>query len=239
SLNELKGKLSGNQKLKGLISNVEGQLDTLKAGLEKNSKELFEETNIEKIDFDKSLFVPLLVQSEGIDKISPPALVESEKKFVEDLRNYLQSNESNGNKLKGAEVYLLRNYPFSGVGFQLKWSAFYPDFIMWVKKNNKQAIVFIDPKGLIYTKGLDDEKIQFSKEIKDIQNKLNQNIILESFIISSTKYEDLVKGFSNQPSKNDYIKNNVLFQEDNDYDYIDKLFEKILNVLNDNSATRV
>jgi len=35
------------------------------------------------------------------------------------------------------------------------------------KKTNYQIIVFIDPKGLEHSKGLDDEKIQFANiEIK-------------------------------------------------------------------------
>lgn len=38
---------------------------------------------------------------------------------------------------------------------------------MWIKKNNKTTIIFIDPKGLEHSKGLEDEKIQFAREIKE------------------------------------------------------------------------
>jgi len=67
-----------------------------------------------RVYFDKHLYVPILLQSKNIDKISPAGLVE-------------------------------------GVGFQLQWSSFYPDFIMWLKNGKRQIIVFIDPKGLEHT----------------------------------------------------------------------------------------
>jgi hypothetical protein len=110
--------------------------------------------------------------------------VKSECRFVQGLREYLKNNKD---KFSDVEIFLLRNYPFSGVGFQLQWSKFYPDFIMWTKEGRRQTIVFIDPKGLEHTKELDDEKIQFAKdEIKQIKRTLGRDdIALESFILSN------------------------------------------------------
>ncbi|MEO0233451.1 MAG: DEAD/DEAH box helicase family protein, partial [candidate division WOR-3 bacterium] len=85
--------------------------------------------DLPRIYFDRSLYIPLLVQSKEIDKISPVPLVESEKIFVEGLIKYWKSKSS---KYQDIEIYLLRNYPFSEIGFQLQWAGFYPDFIMWV-----------------------------------------------------------------------------------------------------------
>ncbi|MHA2636379.1 MAG: DEAD/DEAH box helicase family protein [bacterium JZ-2024 1] len=188
--------------------------------LTKNLKKLIKEDTqtLPRVYFDGSLYVPILLQSKEIDKISPVGLVESEKKFVIGLREYLKKQKD---KLD-VEVYLLRNYPFSGIGFQLQWSGFYPDFIMWVKQNNNQIIVFIDPKGLEHTKDLDDEKIQFAKEIKKLGKKLGKSlgkseVILESFIFSLTPYQELIKGKTNPPSKEEYIKHHVLFLEDKDW----------------------
>ena len=179
-----------------------------------------------RVCFDKHLYVPILLQSEKIDKIFPVGLVESEKKFVLDLREYLKNNKD---KFSDIEVYLLRNHPFSGVGFQLQWSKFYPDFIMWVKKGEQQTIAFIDPKGLEHTKDLNDEKIQFAKnEIKQIEQKLNKtNIRLESFILSATPYERLIKGKTNPPSKEVYIEHNVLFLDDENWP--EKLYRRWLS----------
>jgi len=183
-----------------------------------------DEQTLPRIYFDRHLYLPILLQSKEIDRISPVGLVESEKKFIIGLREYLKQNKD---KFSDIELYLLRNYPFSGVGFQLQWSKFYPDFIMWVKKGKRQIIAFIDPKGLEHTKDLNDEKIQFAKEIKQIEQKLNQtNIRLESFILSATPYEKLIKGKTNPPSKNEYMENNVLFLDD-DKDWLERLFSLI------------
>lgn len=193
--------------------------------------------DLPRIYFDRSLYIPLLVQSKEIDKISPVPLVESEKIFVEGLMEYWKSKSS---EYQDIEIYLLRNYPFSGIGFQLQWAGFYPDFIMWIKNTKKQIIVFIDPKGLEHTKGLNDEKIVFAGvcppqtgviTIKDIENELreklsNPTIVLESFILSNTPYNTLIKGIASPPSKDEYIKHHVLFLEDKDWPKI--LFDSLL-----------
>lgn len=177
-----------------------------------------------RIYFDKHLYVPVLLQSKNIDKISPTGLVESEKQFVSGLKNYLKRNET---KFSNIEIYLLRNHPKSGVGF-FNLSGFYPDFIMWVKNDKEQKMVFIDPKGLEHTKGLDDEKIKLKDDLKELEKRLNEkDISLESFILSKTSYNKLTEGRTSPPSKDEYIENNVLFLEDKDWPEI--LFEKIVD----------
>ncbi len=186
--------------------------------------ELIKEDNkiLPRICFDNHIYVPILLsENEKIKKISPPGLLKSEKKFVTGLREYLKKNKK---IFSNFEIYLLRNEAKSGIGFQLDWASFYPDFIMWIKNNDQIWLVFIDPKGLHHTKLLQDEKLQFAKnELKEIERQLN--ICLEAFIISDTKYDDLIKGMTNPPSQDDFENNNVLFFEDNDW--CDKIFEKI------------
>ncbi|MGB4293365.1 MAG: DEAD/DEAH box helicase family protein [Bacteroidales bacterium] len=174
-----------------------------------------DDKTLPRIYFDNHLYVPILLQTEKIDKISPPGLVESEKNFIRGLKQYLKENRTN---FSGVEIYLLRNHPKSGVGFQLQWSAFYPDFIMWIKKEGKQIIVFIDPHGLEHAKGLDDEKIKSHDDIKEINKKLGgDDITLESFILSITPYNKLIEGRTSPPSKDEYIEEHVLFLEDKDW----------------------
>ncbi len=182
--------------------------------LKEDLKKLLEEENesLPRIYFDSHLFLPILLQSKKIDKISPEGLTKSEAEFVRGLRDYLKQNKE---KFKDFELYLLRNFPASGIGFQLKWSGFYPDFILWLKRGEKELIVFIDPHGLVYSRGLDDEKIVFREDLKKIEEKLQEkDIALDSFIISSTNYKNLIKGMKNPPSKKDYKEKNVLFLED-------------------------
>jgi len=172
---------------------------------------LREETKIlPRIYFDNHLYVPILLHSKKINRISPSGLVESEKEFIFGLKQYLRKNKD---KFSRIEIYLLRNYPKSGVGF-FNLSGFYPDFIMWVKSNRKQFMIFIDPKGLEHTKGLDDEKIKLNEDIKQLEQKLGkENVILESFILSKTPYGKLIKGRTAPPSKDEYINHHVLFLE--------------------------
>jgi len=179
-----------------------------------------------RIYFDRHLYVPILIQGKNIERISPPGLVKSEYDFIFGLREYLKNIK---NKFSKDKIYLLRNYPFSGVGFQLQWSKFYPDFILWIKKGGKQTIVFIDPKGLEHTKGLNDEKIQFKDEIKQLEiNLAKKNITLESFIISATPYEKLINGMVKPPTKEYYINHHVLFLED--HDWPEKLFSFLKSI---------
>ena len=185
----------------------------------KDDKEL-----LPRVVIDNSIFVPLLLKNEKIKKISPPGLSESEEKFVSDLKNYLKNNSKN---LAQYEIILLRNESQLGIGFQLDWAGFYPDFIMWIRAVNKTHIVFIDPKGLHHSQKLEDEKIQFFKKgLKEIETKLSKNVFLHGFILSYTKYEDLIKRMVDPTPIEKFKENNVLFLDDRDWP--EKMFSKIL-----------
>jgi hypothetical protein len=211
-----------------------------------NSENLYKEETGElpSIYIDRHLFLPILIKdkSKEIDKIIPEGLEDSEVKFINGLNTYLKENEE---KLKHFEIYLLRNFSKSGVGFQLEWFQFYPDFIMWIKTHNSQndqTIVFIEPHGLEHTDIDRDEKIQFASStdpqvitIKKIGDKINENenenekkkVRLEYFLLSATKYEDLKKGNNEFPSQQELEDKNILFIED-DHNWTEKMFDKIL-----------
>jgi superfamily II DNA or RNA helicase len=187
----------------------------------KDDKEL-----LPRVVIDNSIFIPLLLKNEKIKKISPPGLTESEEKFVSDLKKFLKANSKN---LAQYEIILLRNESQSGIGFQLDWAGFYPDFIMWIKDKGKTHIVFIDPKGLHHTHKLEDEKVKFIKEeLKDIERNLDNNVCLYGFILSYTRYEDLIRGMEEVPSQTEFEENNILFLDDKDWPK--KLFSNILNI---------
>ncbi|MEN3043879.1 MAG: DEAD/DEAH box helicase family protein [Candidatus Hydrothermales bacterium] len=221
------------KKKKDLINKIR----KLTQDLNKILKEEFE--SLPRIYFDRSLYVPILLESKKINKISPPGLVESEKKFVEELRKYLSENSS---RFSSVEIYLLRNFSKIGVGFQLEWSGFYPDFIMWIKRGEKQVIIFIDPHGLGHVKSLNNEKIVFAGfkpadsdiiTIKDIEFALNnKNISIESFILSPTKYDDLRKREIDFPSKEKFIQHHVLFLEDSNWPEVLFNTDSIKEILN-------
>ena len=146
-------------------------------------------TSFKNAYFKGHLYQPLLVKQETSSIITvPTGLNKGESTFVEDLKNHLSTNSID------AEIYLLRNLTRSrGVGFYEDHS-FYPDFIMWIKKGDKQTIVFIDPKGLTHM-GLDDPKLKLHEYLKEeIEKEINNpNVKLEAFIISVTPFRDLAR----------------------------------------------
>lgn len=154
-------------------------------------------------------------------KISPVALVKSEYNFVKNLKDELEKDRLQ-DILGIAELYIIRNKSKKGVGFFVD-SGFYPDFIMWILKDNKQYITFIDPHGM-GRESIDGAKVNLYKFLKDIESRLqDKNVVLNSFILSPTEYSKLVE----RRKKEDWIASHVLFMKD-DKDYIQQLIEGVL-----------
>lgn len=175
--------------------------------------------------FDQHLYEPLVkFTNDEVLKISPVAMNQGEHDFVEDLKKF---HTQNAEMFKGNDLFLLRNQAKTGVGFFLEGN-FYPDFILWIKKNNsKQYVSFIDPKGLRNIKGFSDPKINFCKKIKEIEGLLkNEHIILNSFIVSNTPREQIKWWGSSEGNEDDFQNNHILFQDENNY--LKDMFSKIL-----------
>ncbi|MFZ8832640.1 MAG: restriction endonuclease subunit R, partial [Candidatus Caldipriscus sp.] len=203
------------EKIKELVENMDNFLDEQK-----------ERDILPRIVIDNSVFVPLLLEKEGI-KISPQGLNEGEKRFLEGLRDFLNKNRK---LLEKYHIVLLRNEAREGVGFMLDWGEFYPDFILWLreKNGNRIYIVFIEPKGLKMVGDVfNNEKINFlSDGLRETLRKEYENwqIEVKGFILSITPYEELQRGQASQKSK-EYEEKNILFLEDKDW--AKKLFEKV------------
>lgn len=185
-------------------------------------------TTFKNAYFKGHLYQPLLIK-QSTDRIItiPAGLNEGEARFVEDLADYLDSAKS-----FGAEVYLLRNLTKSkGVGFYESHS-FYPDFIMWIKKGQKQTILFIDPKGLTHL-GLQDPKLRLHEYLREsIQKELkNEQVKLDAFIVSVTPYQTFIKMHPEQSIKLEEFENDkhVLFQFKDkgiqNTSYVERMFE--------------
>ena len=167
----------------------------------------------------------------------PTPLNEGEEKFLRDLHHYVSEKGVPG----GFTPYVMRNQSRTGIGFQLEWAGFYPDFIIWlVKPGGEQIIVFVDPHGLIHAHGLDDEKINFCcSGVKTIEKQLRKRmrsgkagrsapppgtslapakVTLDAFIISTTPYDDLIKQRPDMDRpKAFYEQKHVLFLEDKNW----------------------
>lgn len=198
-----------------------------------NFKPPYEKGNkIGHVYFDRHLFQPLLLKDEGtspIYEIIPVGLNEGEKRFIETLKKYaaLKSSEFSEHR----QIFVLRNLPKVGIGFFIKTINYYPDFIVWIKTDDMQRIIFADPKGLTHiTNGFNDEKIKLYEYLKDMGTSLSeklsgekQKIKLDSYIISMTPARDLKNIFQTSQSSM-FRDHHILIQEDGEK-YITQLLD--------------
>ena len=130
--------------------------------------------------------MPLFAAESWVDvpiKISPPALNASEAKFVWDLRSFWQKANASA-PWNGVDVFLLRN-PAAG-GLTLYRSAgFAPDFMLWLKRGNQQALGLIDPKGL--ARAWPADKLSLLDELE----RSPLSIPVRGFLISATAPESM------------------------------------------------
>ena len=195
----------------------------LKKDLEKKKDELLKVGDLSACNFSKHLFQPLFhVRCSGKVTILPVALNESEYQFVTDLKTWCNDHNTALEK-EGIELFLLRNLSRGkGVGF-FEAGNFHPDFILWMLAGGKQYVTFIEPHGLLH-EGPGSEKILFHERIKEVEKRFNDpQVILNSFILSWTRYP-LLK-WNNSQAELENI--NILFMTDDRDRYIDKLFRKL------------
>ncbi len=178
------------------------------------------------IHFDRHLYQPLLAECGHKVKSEPPGLKDSERRFVEDMRTYCRSEKDKF--LVDKEIYLLRNLSRGkGIGF-FDRRGFFPDFILWVKSGSSQRIVFIEPHGMIHAGPYaNDDKARLHESLPELAKELHtrtglKNVVLDSFIVSATPYEDLQMKYDNGSwNRKRFAEAHILFPErGEDYDYL-------------------
>jgi len=194
-----------------------------------------ESAELPRIYFDRHLYLPLLLENNVQVEITPPGLKQSEAQFVNDLKEYWAKEKDNS--LSGLQVYLLRNLSKgSGVGF-FEERGFYPDFILWLVKKQKQHIIFIEPHGMLYAGPYDnDNKARLHEKLPSLAQEIgnrskHKHVTLDSYIISATSYDDLRKKYDNGSwDKEKFAAKHILFLEErnNEYDYMRRMFTEQL-----------
>jgi hypothetical protein len=184
---------------------------------------------LDTFDIKFHLYKPLIYLGKGYAnkiQVVPVALNNTETRFVKDFETKIGAIQE---EKKFDEIYLLRNQSRKGIGFFAEGNNFYPDFMLWIKKDGKQYLSFIDPKGIRNSKGINDPKIQFYKYLKNLiePQVSNSGLVLNSFIISNTKWIEV--NWKGDLSIADFNDQNVLFQEDQIDLYISIMIDKILN----------
>ncbi len=184
---------------------------------------------LKAFDFSRHLYQPLIHFSDNdILKISPVPLNLGEYDFVLDLKQYILSSPR---ELENKELFLLRNQSRGkGVGL-FEAGNFYPDFIIWIIRENMQYVSFVDPKGLTRVHGFDDPKIRFHKTVKEIQKRLGDpNVVLNSFIVSNTRRKEIDWWGKGSTKETDFAAHHVLFQKDDKDAYIPTIMKTALGI---------
>ena len=183
--------------------------------IEKGDLKPWEFQGMKAIWFGRHLYEPLLYLDQKIVEISPVPLNKGERQFVEDLKTF---HDDDGGFFADKELYLLRNLSKGrGVGF-FEAGNFHPDFILWLLTEDRQHIVFVDPKG-IRNIGATDPKIQFYETIKEIEQRLGDpKVCLDSFIISDTPRTrcEMLWGMDKPAMR----QRHILFQEEDQDTYV-------------------
>ena len=177
---------------------------------------------------DRHLYQPLLAITNANDswRTTPPALAESEKFFVEDLRRYVRGQREA--LLAEKEVFLLRNQSRGkGIGFYQN-EGFYPDFILWITEGAKQRIVFVEPHGMVHDAVNEhNEKITLFKRLRDLSYERfrGNHVQMDSFIISKTDFSILRRreGMDRQEFAEEW---HILFRDPADPAYLSPIFQE-------------
>ncbi len=174
---------------------------------------------LRSIEFDGHLYEPLLGFKGDPLPMSPPALVESEKDFVRDLTNFWR--EAQHGPFSGVRLFLLRNLSRgAGISF-FEDRGFYPDFILWIKNENRQHIVFVEPHGMMHAPAYEhDEKARLHERLRDeigpaaSRRSGFAGVTLDSYIISATPFDTLRKHYPDGPwTRTRFAEKHILFPE--------------------------
>jgi len=202
---------------------VAAKLKALKEAIEKGDLKPWEFRGLKAIFFDRHLYQPLLFAEGGAVEIIPVPLNKGERQFVEDLKAFCDGRPD---LLDGKELYLLRNLSKGrGVGF-FEAGNFHPDFILWLLTDDRQHVVFIDPKG-IRNIGKDDPKVRFYKTIKEIEQRLGDpDVVLDAFLVSNTPSHEMSRLWG--VSKAEMQGWHILFGEEDRPDYLREMIQRVV-----------
>ena len=126
--------------------------------------------------------------------IRPVPLDENEKTVVERLRELAEAHDP---CLQGRELFLIRNRTRGqGVSFFDDFT-YYPDFIVWLKDDQSQHVMFLDPKGLGRFGAKERDKVGLHNGIAEVEERIrgrDPSLYLHAYVLSVTPPEHIDDG---------------------------------------------
>ncbi|MCY4612255.1 MAG: DEAD/DEAH box helicase family protein [Nitrospira sp.] len=174
----------------------------------------FRDLNVSVIMTQAHAYKPLLYAGpDSKVKIQPVHLNKDERNVVEKLAALAERRDP---CLHGKELFLIRNLTRGrGVSFFDDY-AYYPDFIVWLKDDTCQHVIFLDPKGLSRYGTREHRKVRLYHEIKTTETQIrrtNPDVRLHAYILSVTQ-PSLIDG--SVSSRNDWKERGVYFLDESD-----------------------
>ena len=147
----------------------------------------YRELKIGAIQANAHAYRPLLyAEKERVIAVQPVPLDESERRVVEGLEALARNRDP---CLHGKELFLIRNLTQGrGVSFFDDF-GYYPDFIVWLKDDVLQHVLFLDPKGLSRFGERERRKVLLHREIAQVEKRVRDedpNLRLRAFVLSVT-----------------------------------------------------
>ncbi|MCE2969647.1 MAG: DEAD/DEAH box helicase family protein, partial [Burkholderiales bacterium] len=147
----------------GTLADVGAQVDALLKDWNPVADVDCGDAPLPRLHFDRHLYRPLLVAQPweaaggqlafALDgearlgvRAAPPPLNAGEARFVWDLREFWKAHAEAG-AWRDCALYLLRNPAAGGVTL-FRTAGFAPDFMLWLTRGGRQALAFVDPKGI-------------------------------------------------------------------------------------------
>ncbi len=169
---------------------------------------------------EQHLYKPLLVGADRV-KSTPTGLEPSEVAFIRHLRGFWDGAHAQP-EWAGHEIFLLRNLPKKGIGF-FHTAGFYPDFLLWLKRDDKQALSFIDPKGLVRWP---EDKVSLLAWIG--RQSPVQGLPVSAFIATPTALEDIqVQDKETEAEKRAYLEGRHIYLQEDGVGYIGQIMRHL------------
>ena len=174
----------------------------------------FRDLHVSVIMTQAHAYQPLLYAGPGSKvTIQPVPLDKNERKVVEMLAMLAERRDS---CLHGKEMFLIRNLTRGrGVSFFDDY-AYYPDFIVWLKDETCQHVIFLDPKGLSRYGSRERHKIRLHQEIKKAEAQIrttDPDVRLHAYVLSVTPPARIDEAMR---SRGDWKQQGVYFLDEKD-----------------------